>query len=85
MHDLYAGDLIATGTPAGCALSVPSPTVQQLGALLPERTKWKLFMKMQAKRPHYLKPGDVVEARIASPDGRIDLGMQRNAVVAEAR
>ena len=39
---------------------------------------------MQAKRPHYLKPGDVVEARIASPDGRIDLGAQRNAVVADA-
>ena len=27
VHDLHAGDLIATGTPAGCALSVPSPAV----------------------------------------------------------
>ena len=84
VHDLHAGDLIATGTPAGCALSVPSPAVQKLGALLPERTKWQVFIKLQAKRSQYLKPGDVVEARIASPDGRIDLGTQRNAVVADA-
>jgi 2,4-diketo-3-deoxy-L-fuconate hydrolase len=84
VHDLHAGDLIATGTPAGCALSVPSPAVQRLAALLPERTKWQMFMKLQARRPGYLKPGDVVEARIASPDGRIDLGTQRNTVVADA-
>lgn len=84
VQDLYAGDLIATGTPAGCALSIPSPAVQKLGALLPERTKWRMFMRVQSKRPQYLKPGDVVEARIASPDGRIDLGTQRNVVVAEA-
>jgi 2-keto-4-pentenoate hydratase/2-oxohepta-3-ene-1,7-dioic acid hydratase in catechol pathway len=84
VHDLYAGDLIATGTPAGCALSVPSATVQKLGALLPERTKWRIFVKAQAKRAQYLRPGDVVEARIASPDGTIDLGTQRNVVVAEA-
>jgi 2-keto-4-pentenoate hydratase/2-oxohepta-3-ene-1,7-dioic acid hydratase in catechol pathway len=84
VHDLYAGDLIATGTPAGCALSVPSPVVQKLGALLPERTKWQIFTKMQARRPQYLKPGDIVEARIASPDGRVDLGTQRNVVVADA-
>jgi 2,4-diketo-3-deoxy-L-fuconate hydrolase len=83
VHDLRAGDLIATGTPAGCALSIPSQAVQKLGALVPERVKWRMFMKVQAKRPQYLKPGDVVEARIASPDGRIDLGTQRNVVVAE--
>jgi len=84
VHDLFAGDLIATGTPAGCALSVPSPTMQKLGALIPERAKWQAFMKVQARRPQYLQVGDVVEARIASPDGRIDLGTQRNVVVAEA-
>ena len=83
VHDLFAGDLIATGTPAGCALAVPSPAKQRLGALLPEKTKWKLFLAAQAKRPQYLKPGDVVEAHIASPDGRIDLGRQRNTIVTE--
>jgi 2-keto-4-pentenoate hydratase/2-oxohepta-3-ene-1,7-dioic acid hydratase in catechol pathway len=83
VHDLYVGDLIATGTPAGCALSIPSPARQKLVALLPEKKKWELFMKVQAGRTRYLQPGDVVEARIASPDGSIDLGVQRNTVVAE--
>ena len=41
-------------------------------------------MKIQSKRTQYLKPGDLVEARIRSTDGRIDLGVQRNRVVAEA-
>lgn len=85
VHDLFAGDLIATGTPAGCALSVPSPAMQKLAALIPERMKWQAFMKVQARRPHYLRPDDVVEARIASPDGRIDLGTQRNLIVSDTR
>ena len=82
VHDFDAGDLLATGTPAGCALRVPSPARQKLGALLPEKKKWQIFFKMQAARPQYLKPGDVVEARIRSADGRVDLGVQRNRVVA---
>lgn len=83
VHDLEAGDLLATGTPAGCALSVPSPTRQKMAAMLPEKAKWEMFLKVQAARPQYLKPGDVVEARIHSSDGRIDLGTQRNRIVAE--
>jgi 2,4-diketo-3-deoxy-L-fuconate hydrolase len=83
VHDLYAGDLISTGTPSGCALSVPSPLKQKFGALLPEAKKWEVFLSVQAKRTQYLKVGDVVEARIRSEDGRIDLGAQRNRVVEE--
>jgi 2,4-diketo-3-deoxy-L-fuconate hydrolase len=83
VHDFAAGDLLATGTPAGCALAVPSPARQRLGALLPEAMKWKIFFKIQAKRSQYLQPGDVVETRIRSADGRIDLGVQRNRIVAE--
>ncbi len=37
VHDLNAGDLLSTGTPAGCALSIPSPAKQRIAALLPER------------------------------------------------
>jgi 2,4-diketo-3-deoxy-L-fuconate hydrolase len=81
IQDLHAGDLIATGTPAGCALRIPSPAVQKVFALLPEAMRWKLFRRSQAKRPQYLKPGDVVESSIASPDGVVDLGVQRNRVV----
>lgn len=80
VHDLNCGDLIATGTPAGCALAIPSPAKQRLASFLPEAVKWKIFLKTQAKRPHYLKPGDVVTASIQSECGRIDLGMQRNLI-----
>ena len=84
VHDLAPGDLIATGTPSGCALSVPSPFKQRLAAMLPEDMKWRMFFKVQARRPQYLKVGDIVESRISSPDGVIDLGVQRNVVVEEA-
>jgi len=81
VHDLYAGDLLSTGTPAGCALSVPSPAKQRIFALLPEKLKWKMFMNIQGSRSQYLKPGDIVESRIATADGSIDLGVQRNRIV----
>ena len=83
VQDLFAGDLIATGTPAGCALSVPSPFRQKIAALLPEATKWRTFLAVQAARRQYLKTGDVVEATIANASGTIDLGVQRNVVVEE--
>ena len=84
VQDFEAGDLLATGTPAGCALAVPSPAKQKIGALLPEKTKWDLFLKVQAQRRQYLRNGDLVEASIRSADGRIDLGIQRNRIVAES-
>ena len=55
--DLSPGDLILTGTPAGCALRVPPPPVRRLMQLLPERVLWKAFVKAQQKRPAYLHPG----------------------------
>ncbi len=84
VHDLAPGDLIATGTPSGCALSVPSPFKQRIFALLPEATKWRLFLKVQERRKQYLRVGDVVESRIRSSDGAVDLGVQRNVVVEES-
>ena len=84
VHDLLAGDLLSTGTPSGCALTIPSPARQRIAALFPERVKWKMFMKLQARRPQYLKAGDLVESRIVSADGTIDLGVQRNRVVGES-
>ncbi|ATB41329.1 fumarylacetoacetate hydrolase [Cystobacter fuscus] len=85
LQDFLAGDLIATGTPAGCALSIPSPAMQRMGVLLSEKKKWELFMKAQARRTQYLKAGDVVESRIVSRDGAINLGVQRNRVVDESQ
>jgi 2-keto-4-pentenoate hydratase/2-oxohepta-3-ene-1,7-dioic acid hydratase in catechol pathway len=83
MQDLSAGDLIATGTPAGCALRVPPKPVQKLGALLSEHLRFSLFIKGQQKSALYLQPGDHVEATIRTDDGAIDLGVQRNEIVQE--
>ena len=81
-QDLAAGDLILTGTPAGTALSAPAKPIEIIGSLLPPALKWKAFFKRQAANPKYLADRDVVEATIATDDGTIDLGAQRNIVKA---
>lgn len=77
---LDAGDLLLTGTPGGTALSAPPKPIEILGALIPPHLKWKTFFRRQASNPRYLKDGDVVEVRIATDDGLIDLGRQRSQV-----
>jgi 2-keto-4-pentenoate hydratase/2-oxohepta-3-ene-1,7-dioic acid hydratase in catechol pathway len=77
---LDAGDLVLTGTPVGTALSAPPKPIEVIGSLLPPAVKWKAFFKRQAKNPKYLRDGDVVEASVATDDGAIDLGAQRNVV-----
>jgi len=79
-QDLAAGDLILTGTPVGTALSAPPKPVEIIGSLLPPAVKWKAFFKRQAGNTKYLQDGDVVEASVATDDGAIDLGVQRNTV-----
>jgi 2-keto-4-pentenoate hydratase/2-oxohepta-3-ene-1,7-dioic acid hydratase in catechol pathway len=76
--DLWAGDLILTGTPGGVALKVPSEHSQAMNAMpSPDRNRMDLFIKSQLEFPRYLKNGDVVESMIRSGDGAIDLGIQR--------
>lgn len=82
ISDLAPGDMLLTGSPGGAALTVPPKAVVKILGLIPESTKWKLFLKGQAKNPGYLQPGDIVEANIKSDDGKIDLGQQRNKIVA---
>lgn len=77
---LDPGDLVLTGTPVGTALSAPPKPVQIIASLLPPAVKWKAFFNAQAKNPKYLRDGDVVETAIATDDGAIDLGTQRNVV-----
>ena len=79
--NIVPGDVLLTGTPSGCALRVPPPPVRRLLQVLPERAFWKLFLKAQARRPEYLKPGDRIAARIRSRDGTIDLGEQTTEIV----
>ncbi len=82
LQDLFPGDLIATGTPGGCALQAPGRAVQFLAGFLPEHVKWGNFIKMNAANPRFLKPGDRLRAAIATDDGALDLGEQHNVVVA---
>lgn len=81
--DVAPGDVLLTGTPSGCALRVPPPLVRKLMQLvLPEKKLWAAFRKGQARSPHYLKPDDVITARISSADGAIELGEQRVTIAA---
>jgi 2-keto-4-pentenoate hydratase/2-oxohepta-3-ene-1,7-dioic acid hydratase in catechol pathway len=79
-QELAPGDLVLTGTPAGTALSAPPKPLAMIGNLLPTNLKWKLFFGRQAGNPKYLQHGDIVETSVATDDGAIDLGTQRNAV-----
>ncbi|OBI68278.1 fumarylacetoacetate hydrolase family protein [Mycobacterium sp. E796] len=79
-QELAPGDLVLTGTPVGTALSAPPKPVQIISNLLPPAVKWKMFFKGQAGNRNYLNDGDVVEASVATDDGAIDLGAQRNEV-----
>lgn len=72
---LDAGDILLTGTPVGTALTTHGVTPKgdlDLGAFLSAQYE---------HNPKYLHDGDVVEAGIATDDGAIDLGVQRNVVV----
>ncbi|RZI86526.1 MAG: fumarylacetoacetate hydrolase family protein [Rubrivivax sp.] len=83
LQDLYAGDLIATGTPAGCAAKAPGKLPMLVARhLLSEQTKWKMFIRGGMRNPLYLQPNDVMTLSIRTDDGALDLGQQRNAVVA---
>ena len=75
------GDLLLTGTPGGTALKAPAKIAGMLAGLLPPATRWKLFFRREAANPRYLRDGDVITATIASPDGQLDLGTQRTAVI----
>lgn len=71
---LDAGDVVLTGTPVGTALTAR-------GVENPHQMDLMTFLAEQAKNPNYLHHGDVVEATVATDDGTINLGTQRNKVV----
>lgn len=80
LQSMQAGDLIATGTPAGVAMQIPSPLLVKLIQLLPEQKKWQLFVKGQKRSGRYLQHGDVVECSIQADDGSVHLGTLQNRV-----
>ena len=81
MHDVLAGDLIATGTPAGCAARAPGRLAMfVLRHLVSDATKWRLFIRKGVANPAYLRPGDRLNLSIRTDDGAIDLGEQATAI-----
>jgi 2,4-didehydro-3-deoxy-L-rhamnonate hydrolase len=83
LQDLYAGDLIATGTPAGCAARAPGKlTMLSAKVFLSDATKWRVFVRKALSNPAYLRPGDRIVASIRTDDGTIDLGQQTTSIVA---
>jgi 2,4-didehydro-3-deoxy-L-rhamnonate hydrolase len=84
LQDLYAGDLISTGTSSGVAAKAPGKAVMIFAKLfLSDTKKWEIFKKKGSVNPDYLRPGDQVETSVRTDDSAIDLGTQRNIVVAE--
>lgn len=84
VQDWGPGDLLATGTPGGCALQAPPKPIAAIAQLLSPKRRHALVQKSAARNPHRLVPGDLVTAHAGSEDGTIDLGEQRNHVVGSA-
>lgn len=83
LQDLHVGDLLATGTPAGCAARAPGKAARFVTRhLVSEATKWQMFIKAGLRNPLYLQPDDVMQLTIRTDDGQIDLGMQRSRITA---
>ena len=79
------GDVLLTGTPHGIVAGSPPALIRRLAtALLPEDKLWAAFVKINQRKP-YLQPGDVVTASIRNAAGTLDLGTQRNRIVAPTR
>jgi 2-keto-4-pentenoate hydratase/2-oxohepta-3-ene-1,7-dioic acid hydratase in catechol pathway len=72
---LDIGDIVLTGTPVGTALTTHG--IAPKGDI-----DLHAFLSAQAENnPNYLHDGDVIEATVATDDGAINLGVQRNVVV----
>lgn len=85
LQDLNPGDLIATGTPAGCAARAPGKAAMWVARhLVSDATKWRLFVAKGRSNPAYLRPGDRILASIRTDDGLIDLGEQCTTITSEA-
>ena len=66
---LEPGDLVLTGTPVGTALTTGGKPMEL-----------KALLAAQENNPNFLHDGDVIEATVATDEGAIDLGRQRNTV-----
>jgi 2-keto-4-pentenoate hydratase/2-oxohepta-3-ene-1,7-dioic acid hydratase in catechol pathway len=82
LQDLGPGDLVVTGTPGGTAVKSPGALKMLIARLLPDAKRWKMFIEHALNDPDYLKDGDQMLASARTADGSLDLGQQRNRIVA---
>ncbi len=85
VQDWGPGDLLATGTPGGCALQAPPRPVAALVQVVSPTRRQALVRRAAARNGRRLAPGDVVRASIRTDDGAIDLGEQRTRVTGGGR
>lgn len=82
LQDLFAGDLVATGTPAGCAAKAPSKAIMfMFRHFFTDAQKWALIIKKNRGNTAYLRPVDQISAVIRTDDGMLDLGEQTTRIV----
>lgn len=74
--DLAPGDLLATGTPGGCAIRAPHRYIQQALGLLPRARVHAAFVNAQARSGRYLQPGDRIQAQVLTGQGTSICGVQ---------
>ncbi|MEM7323997.1 MAG: fumarylacetoacetate hydrolase family protein [Actinomycetota bacterium] len=85
VQDWGPGDLLATGTPGGCALQAPPKPLASIVQLVSPRRRAALLRKSAARTTRRLVPGDLITATVSTEDGTVDLGEQRTTVVATLR
>lgn len=81
VQDWAPGDLLATGTPGGCALEVPAWPLRTLVQSLSPRRRDQVVRRSARHNSRRLRHGDLVEVHIGTDDGAIDLGRQRCRVL----
>ena len=85
VQDFAPGDLIATGTPAGCALSIPSPVgAAHRDASAARSSAGACSSRCRRSAPSTSRAATSSRRGSGSEDGAIDLGVQRNRIVEEA-
>ncbi|EMR06984.1 Ureidoglycolate lyase [Bhargavaea cecembensis DSE10] len=78
--DLKPGALLMTGTPGGVAMNLKPGELATMTSLTASAEEKQQVIDGQLRQDRYLNDGDVIEATIATDDGAIDLGTQRNVV-----
>ncbi|MEM9201035.1 MAG: fumarylacetoacetate hydrolase family protein [Actinomycetota bacterium] len=83
VQDWGPGDLLATGTPGGCALQAPPKPIAALVQAVSPKRRAALLRRSAARTTRRLVAGDVITTTIGTGDGAIDLGEQRTTVVTD--